>query len=96
MASIGNDGLNAAQWLGVAVIASGVRHPVGTSAVSVSPTWKTTAHPSLADAIHPVDQAQLLSYVRRSGIGVGLLINCYVTHLRNGIERMVDGKNWEK
>jgi GxxExxY protein len=48
------------------------------------------------DAIHPVHQAQLLSYMRLSGIGVGLLINFYVTHLRDGIKRMVDGKNWEK
>jgi hypothetical protein len=31
-----------------------------------------------------------------SGIGVGLLINFYVVHLRDGIKRMVDGKNWEK
>jgi GxxExxY protein len=48
------------------------------------------------DAIHPVHHAQLLSYMRLSGIGVGLLINFYVTHLRDGIKRMVDGKNWEK
>jgi GxxExxY protein len=47
------------------------------------------------DAIHPVHQAQLRSYMRLSGIGVGLLINLYVTHLRDGIKRMVDGKNWE-
>jgi GxxExxY protein len=48
------------------------------------------------DAIHPVHQAQLLSYMRLSRIGVGLLINFYVTHLRDGIKRMVDGRNWEK
>jgi GxxExxY protein len=48
------------------------------------------------EAIHPVHQAQLLSYMRLSGIGVGLLINFYVPHLRDGIKRMVDGKNWEK
>jgi GxxExxY protein len=48
------------------------------------------------EAIHPVHQAQLLSYMRLSGIGVGLLINFHVTHLRDGIQRMVDGKNWEK
>jgi GxxExxY protein len=48
------------------------------------------------DAIHPVLQAQLLSYMRLSGIGVGLLINFYVLHLRDGIKRMVDGKASEK
>jgi GxxExxY protein len=48
------------------------------------------------ELVHPVHQAQLLSYLRLSGIGVGLLINFYVTHLRDGIKRMVDGKDWEK
>jgi GxxExxY protein len=48
------------------------------------------------EAIHPVRQAQLLSYMRLSGIGVGLLINFHVLHLRDGIKRMVDGKDWEK
>jgi GxxExxY protein len=48
------------------------------------------------EAIHPVHQAQLLSYMRLSGIGVGLLINFHVAQLRDGIKRMVDGKDWEK
>jgi GxxExxY protein len=48
------------------------------------------------EAIHPVHQAQLLSYLRLSGIGVGLLINFHVAHLRDGIKRMVDGQNWKK
>jgi len=49
-----------------------------------------------AEAIHLVHQAQLLSYMRLSGIPVGLLINFYVAHLRDGIKRMVDGWDWEK
>jgi len=48
------------------------------------------------EVIHPVHQAQLLSFMRLSGIGVGLLINFYVLHLRDGIKRMVDGTGWEK
>ena len=48
------------------------------------------------EAIHPVHEAQLLSYLRLSGKNVGLLINFYVVHLRAGIKRMVDGRNWEK
>jgi GxxExxY protein len=47
-------------------------------------------------AIHPVHQAQLLSYMRLSGRRVGLLINFHVVHLRDGIKRMVDGKDWER
>lgn len=48
------------------------------------------------DKIHPVHEAQLLSYMRLSGKQVGLLINFHVAHLRDGIKRMVDGKDWEK
>jgi len=48
------------------------------------------------EAIHPVHEAQLLSYPRLSGKNVGLLINFYVTHLNDGIKRMVDGSNWDK
>ena len=48
------------------------------------------------EAIHPVHQAQLLSYMRLSGIGVGLLINFNVRSLKDGIKRMVDGMDWEK
>ncbi len=48
------------------------------------------------EAIHPIHTAQLLSYMRLSGINVGLLINFNVLHLRDGIKRMVDGKDWQK
>lgn len=42
------------------------------------------------EAIAPVHQAQLLSYLRLSGMQVGLLINFNVLHLREGIKRMVN------
>jgi len=48
------------------------------------------------ESIHPVHRAQLLSYMRLSGMKVGLLLNFFVPHLRDGITRMVDGKDWEK
>ncbi len=48
------------------------------------------------EALHPIHQAQLLSYMRLSGIPVGLLINFNVLRLRDGIKRMVDGRDWEK
>jgi GxxExxY protein len=48
------------------------------------------------EAINPVHQAQLLSYIRLSGRNVGLLINFHVAHLRDGIKRMVDGEDWER
>ena len=48
------------------------------------------------EAINPVHKAQLLSYIRLSGRSVGLLINFHVAYLREGIKRMVDGRDWEK
>src|SRR5438128_6654297 len=48
------------------------------------------------EAIHPVHEAQLLSYLRLSGKNVGLLINFHVARLKDGTKRMVDGRDWEK
>jgi GxxExxY protein len=39
----------------------------------------------------PVHKAQLLSYLRLSKRTLGLLINFHVTHLREGISRVVNG-----
>jgi GxxExxY protein len=48
------------------------------------------------DVLHPIHEAQLLSDMRLSGIGVGLLINFNVLRLRDGIKRMVDGEDWKR
>jgi GxxExxY protein len=42
------------------------------------------------EALHPVDQAQLLSHLRLLDIQVGLLINFHVVLLKNGITRIVN------
>ena len=44
-----------------------------------------------AQALHPLHEAQLLSYLKMSGRKVGLLINFNVTLLKNGIRRVVNG-----
>lgn len=41
------------------------------------------------NAIAPVHEAQLLTYLRLSGIKVGLIINFYTPVLKDGIKRMV-------
>jgi GxxExxY protein len=56
---------------------------------------RVVAEVKSVEALHPIHQAQLLSYMRLSGIPVGLLINFNVLHLRDGIKRMVDGKDWQ-
>jgi len=42
------------------------------------------------EAIHPVDEAQLLSHLRLLNIPIGLLINFYVVLLKDGITRLVN------
>jgi GxxExxY protein len=47
------------------------------------------------DALAPVHQAQLLSYLKLSGKSLGLLINFNVVHLKDGIRRFVNGTGWK-
>jgi GxxExxY protein len=42
------------------------------------------------EAIHPVDEAQLLSHLRLLDLRIGLLINFHVVMLKDGIRRMVN------
>jgi GxxExxY protein len=41
------------------------------------------------ESMNPVYEAQLLTYLRLSGVRLGYLINFSVPHLKNGIKRMV-------
>ena len=47
------------------------------------------------DAVSPVHQAQLLSYLKLSGKSIGLLINFNVVRLKDGIRRFVNGTDWK-
>lgn len=52
--------------------------------------WEVVVEIKCKEAIHPVDQAQLLSYLRLLDLQVGLLINFHVVALKEGIKRMVN------
>jgi len=47
------------------------------------------------DAIAPIHQAQVLSYLKLSGKGLALLINFNTVHLKEGIRRFVVGTDWK-
>jgi GxxExxY protein len=42
------------------------------------------------DALHPVDEAQLLSHLRLLNLSLGILINFHVVLLKDGIRRLVN------
>lgn len=42
------------------------------------------------DKLAPIHEAQLLTYLKLSGIKLGLLINFNVLHLKDGLKRMVN------
>lgn len=41
------------------------------------------------EAMNPIYEAQLLTYLKLTGIRLGFLINFNVVHLKDGIKRMV-------
>jgi GxxExxY protein len=43
----------------------------------------------------PVHTAQLLCYLRLTGLKLGLLLNFHVPHLRQGIRRVINGSETE-
>lgn len=42
------------------------------------------------EALHPVDEAQLLSHLRLLNLPIGLLINFHVVLLKEGVRRLVN------
>ena len=48
------------------------------------------------EALHPIDDAQLLSHLRLLDLQIGLLINFHVTVLKDGIRRMVNNYKEEE
>ena len=88
-------GLAVAQQVGLPVIYDGERIELGYR-IDLIVEGLVIVEIKCVEAINPVHQAQLLSYIRLSGRSVGLLINFHVAHVRDGIKRMVDGRDWER
>lgn len=88
-------GLNVATQVGLPVIYEGQKLEVGYR-IDLMVESRVVIEVKSVESLHPIHEAQLLSYMRLSGVGVGLLINFNVLHLRDGIKRMVDGHNWKK
>lgn len=48
------------------------------------------------DKVLPVHRAQLISYLKLTGLPLGLLLNFKVPHMRDGIERFINVREPEQ
>jgi GxxExxY protein len=88
-------GFRAASQVGLPVVYHGVRLEIGYRMDLVVDDLVIVEIKSV-DAISPVHQAQIISYLKLSGKSLGLLINFNVVHLKDGIRRFVNGSSWKE
>ena len=81
-------GLSFLQQLPLPVIYDGIRMDAGLRPDFIVQS-ATVIELKAVEAIHPVHEAQLLTYMKLLDLRVGLLINFNVAVLKDGIRRMV-------
>jgi GxxExxY protein len=91
---LGQAGIRSATQVGLPVVYRGVKLELGYRMDLVAEELVVVEIKSV-DAVSPVHQAQLLSYLKLSGKSIGLLINFNVVHLKDGIRRFVNGTGWK-
>src|SRR5579863_5724721 len=87
-------GILSAAQVGLPVVYHGVRLELGYR-IDLLVEELVVVEIKSVDAVSPVHQAQLLSYLKLSGKSLGLLINFNVVHLKDGIKRFVNGTGWK-
>jgi GxxExxY protein len=87
--------LLAASQVGLPVVYRGVRLEIGYR-MDLVVEGLVIVEVKSVDAISPVHQAQIISYLKLSGKSPGLLINFNVVHLKDGIRRFVNGSSWKE
>ena len=88
-------GLQAATQVGLPVVYRGVRLEIGYR-MDLVVEGLVIVEVKSVDAISPIHQAQIISYLKLSGKSLGLLINFNVVHLKDGIRRFVNGTGWKE
>jgi GxxExxY protein len=86
---IGNRGLRVEREKAVPLIYESVKLDCGFR-VDLVVEGRVAVELKCKEALHPVDEAQLLSHLRLLNISVGLLINFHAVLLKDGIRRMVN------
>lgn len=87
-------GVHAQAQVGVPVIYGSVKLDVGYR-IDLLVENLVIVELKSVDGILPIHEAQLLSYLKLSGKSLGPLINFNVTHLKDGIKRLVCGSGWQ-
>ena len=90
---LGKMGVHAEAQVGLPVVYDSVKLEVGYR-IDLLVEDLVVVELKSVDAIVPIHEAQLLSYPKLSGKSLGLLINFNVTHLKDGIKRLVCGSDW--
>lgn len=88
-------GVQAATQVGLPVVYRGVRLEIGYR-MDLIVEGLVIVEIKSVDAISPIHQAQIISYLKLSGKSIGLLINFNVVHLKDGIKRFVNGSGWSE
>ena len=90
---LGKMGVHAEAQVGLPVMYDSVKLDVGYR-IDLLVEHLVVVELKSVDAIAPIHEAQLLSYLKLSGKSLGLVINFNVTHLKDGIKRLVCGSGW--
>jgi len=87
-------GVQSAAQVGLPVVYCGVKLELGYR-IDLLVEDLVVVEIKSVEAVAPVHQAQILSYLKLSGKSIGLLINFNVVHLKDGIRRFVCGSSWK-
>jgi GxxExxY protein len=87
-------GFRSAAQVGLPVIYRGVKLELGYR-IDLLVEDLVVVEIKSVEAIAPIHQAPILSYLKLSGKSLGLLINFNVVHLKDGIKRFVNGTGWK-
>ena len=84
-----NEGLNVKCEVPVSVNYNGINIDAGFRADMIVDDFIIIENKTV-DQIHPIHEAQLLTYLKVTNIKLGFLLNWNVTLMKNGIKRMVN------
>jgi GxxExxY protein len=87
-------GFRSAQQVGLPVVYESIKLDLGYR-IDLLVEHLVIVELESVDAISPVHQAQIITYLKLSGCSLGLLMNFNVVHLKDGIKRFVNGSGWK-